>query len=83
MALEQHSPSRVLTGLGRQAGESLVDGLNTGMGGSPDKAGSGSGGRLSVGEININVALMAGDPDALRQAIREPLTAEITDLFER
>lgn len=83
MALEQHSPSRVLTGLGRQAGESLVDGLNNGMGGSPDKVGSGGGGRVSVGSININVATMAGDPDALRQAIREPLIAEVTDILER
>ena len=31
---------------------------------------------------DASVAL-TGDPDALRQAIREPLTAEITDLFER
>jgi len=80
MALEQHSPSRVLLGLGRQAAESLVDGVNDGMDNSSSGAG---GGRVAVGEINITVMTMAGDPDALRQAIRAPLIAEVRDSFEK
>jgi hypothetical protein len=81
MALEQHSPSRVLLGLGRQAAESLVDGVNDGMDNS--SGGASGGGRVAVGEINITVMTMAGDPDALRQAIRAPLIAEVTDIFEK
>ena len=81
MALEQHSPSRVLLGLGRQAAESLVDGVNDGM--DNGSGGVAGGGRVAVGEINITVMTMAGDPDALRQAIRAPLIAEVTDIFEK
>mgnify|MGYP000620810975 CR=1 FL=1 len=80
-ALEQHSPSKVLLGLGRTAAESLVDGLNGGM--DNPREGQGGGGRLSIGEVNVNVTAVGTDPDALRQAIREPLIAEMTDVFER
>ena len=31
----------------------------------------------------IRITAVGTDPDALRQAIREPLIAEMTDVFER
>ena len=40
-------------------------------------------GHFTIGEINISVTTTAGDADALRQAIRDPLVAEVADIFER
>lgn len=77
-ALDQHSPSRVLMALGAQAGESLVSGLEkSGMGEG------GAGGGVTVGSINININALSSDPTALREAIREPLTAEVIQIFEQ
>jgi hypothetical protein len=80
--LEQHSPSRVLTELGRTAALSLTGGLSDGFGAAKREQGDRSEGCGDI-HLTLNVTGAIGDPSSVGEALVQPVVSALARIYRR